>query len=540
MAQKYDIVILGAGPNGLECGAYLAKAGLKVLILEKRNEVGGGLAGEEVTLPGFLHNTHAIYMMMTEYAPPYTDFNLAEYNINHVYPPLQFAMPLSDGRCLCLYSDLDKTCKSIAKFSKKDADTYREVYHRYKDYVQHFVAPATYYPAAPLLEQVTKMQQTDIGRELFELTEKSPKDVIDELFEDEYVKTLMLYITGIWGLEYDVTGVGYLIPLYINRAANYRLVIGGTHRLASALQKIIIENGGLTLTSQRIKRIIVKNNIAKGVEMEDGTIIEAEKAVVSTLDTRQTFLKYVGEDKLSEDFVESTKVWMWETESLFVVHMALDTPPAFTVASSNPELNKANIYVIGFESMADLINHYEAIRNGELLKGGGFHCSFPSVHDPTQAPPGRCTGLITELAPYNLKNADADQWHKMKFQEEHANDLINTLARYAPDIKEKIVWKNTCSPRGIEDRFSDMVQGSFKQGAYHPLQMGYNRPNAECSNHRSPIKRLYMGGSCTYPGGTILFGAGYLAANAVAEDLGVEKWWPEPEIVTEAKKKGLL
>ena len=127
MAQKYDIVILGAGPNGLECGAYLAKAGLKVVILEKRNEVGGGLAGEEVTIPGFLHNTHAIYMMMTEYAPPYTDFNLAEYNINHIYPPLQFAMPFSDGRCLCLYSDLDKTCESIAKFSKKDADTYREI-----------------------------------------------------------------------------------------------------------------------------------------------------------------------------------------------------------------------------------------------------------------------------------------------------------------------------------------------------------------------------------------------------------------------------
>ena len=540
MATKYDVVILGAGPNGLECGAYLAKAGLKVLILEKRNEIGGGLDGEEVTLPGFLHNTHAIYMMMTEYAPPYKDFKLEEYNIKHVYPPLQFAMPLSDGRCLCLYYDLDKTCESIAKFSKKDADTYREVYHRYKDYVQYFVAPATYYPASPLLDAVTKMQETDIGRELFELTERNPQDVIDELFEDEHVKTLMLYVTGIWGLEYDVTGVGYLIPLYINRATNYRLVIGGTHRLASALQKINIENGGLTLTSQRIKRIIVDDNTAKGVEIDDGTIIEAEKAVISTLDTHQTFLNLIGEDNLSEDFAESVKSWMWEAESLFVVHMALDTPPNFTVASSDPELNQANIYVIGFESMTDLINHYEAIRNGELLKGGGFHCSFPSVHDPTQAPPGRCTGLITELAPYNLKDGSADQWLKMKFQEEHADDLINTLAKYAPDIKEKLLWKNWCSPRGLEDRFSDMVQGSFKQGAYHPLQMGYNRPNAECSNHRSPIKGLYMGGSCTYPGGTVLFGAGYLAANVVAEDLGVQKWWSEPEIITEAKKRGLL
>jgi len=99
---------------------------------------------------------------------------------------------------------------------------------------------------------------------------------------------------------------------------------------------------------------------------------------------------------------------------------------------------------------------------------------------------------------------------------------------------------NITTPRGIEDRFIDMVEGSFKQAAYHPLQMGYNRPNDKCSRHRSPIKGLYIGGSCTYPGGCILLGAGYLAANAVAEDSGIQKWWAQPETVTEAKKKGLL
>src|SRR4030042_218140 len=123
---------------------------------------------------------------------------------------------------------------------------------------------------------------------------------------------------------------------------------------------------------------------------------------------------------------------MWETESLFAVHMAMDAPPNFPGAGSNAELNQANIYVIGFESMDDLIKHYEAIRNGELIPGGGFHCSFPSIHDPRQPPPGRCTGLITELAPYNLKDGGADKWYNFKFQEAHADDLINTLAKYAP------------------------------------------------------------------------------------------------------------
>ncbi|GAG17894.1 unnamed protein product, partial [marine sediment metagenome] len=229
MSGKYDVVILGGGPNGLICGAYLAKAGLKVVVLDKRNEIGGGLATEEITIPTFFHNSHAIYMMMVDYAPAYNDLQLEEnYNIKHVHPPLQFAMPFPDGSCLCLYKDVDKTCNSIAKFSKKDAETYREVSRKYKEYVHKFLAPATYYPPASILDAATKMQQTDIGRELFELTDKSPQSIVEELFEEEHVRALMLYVAGMWGLDYDGTGLGYLVPLYLNRATNYRLVVGGS------------------------------------------------------------------------------------------------------------------------------------------------------------------------------------------------------------------------------------------------------------------------------------------------------------------------
>lgn len=133
----YDIIIIGGGPNGLVAGAYLAKAGQKVLVLERRFEMGGGLATEEVVgTPRFYANTHAIYMMMVDYAPPYQDLELEKlYALKHVYPPLQFAMPLQDGRCLCLYTDVDKSCASIAKFSKEDSDAYRETNHRYKRYM---------------------------------------------------------------------------------------------------------------------------------------------------------------------------------------------------------------------------------------------------------------------------------------------------------------------------------------------------------------------------------------------------------------------
>src|SRR4030043_41746 len=123
--REYDVIIIGGGPNGLEIAAYLAKAGQKVLLLEQRFEAGGGMATEQLTLPDFYHN-HAIFHIMVDLAPIYKDLDLEkEYGLKHVLPELQWAMPLSDGRCLCVYTDLEKTCASIAQFSKKDAEADR-------------------------------------------------------------------------------------------------------------------------------------------------------------------------------------------------------------------------------------------------------------------------------------------------------------------------------------------------------------------------------------------------------------------------------
>ena len=178
---NYDVIIIGAGPNGLTAGAYLSKQGLRVLILEKKLEAGGGLATEEVTIPGFLHNTHSIYHMMVDYAPAYQDLRLddSHYRVRYVYPPLQFALPLSDGRAVCLYADVDQTCKSLAQFSKHDADSYRDMYHRFKGYMDSFLAPATYVPPMSALEQAAKLEESEMGREITAYSEKSPKQIVD-------------------------------------------------------------------------------------------------------------------------------------------------------------------------------------------------------------------------------------------------------------------------------------------------------------------------------------------------------------------------
>jgi phytoene dehydrogenase-like protein len=541
MAHEYDGIILGAGPNGLTTAAYLAKAGLKILLLEKRFEAGGGLATEQVTLPGFLHNTHAVYMPMVDYAPPLTDFDeylTKDYDLEFVFPSLVMAMPFKDGSSLCLYQDIEKTCQSIAQFSQKDADTYRTIADRYRVLTEDFLGPATYEMAKPAFEQMVTLQATDVGREVTELTEKTPLDIINGLFENDKVRSLFLYLSCMWGLHHDLEGVSYLVPLLINRAVNYRLVAGGSHHLAHLFTKVLYRHGGMIISPVKVKRIVLEGGAATGVELDDGTMYKANKFVASSLDPYQTFFDFVGKDNLEDRFVTRINDWQWESTSLFHVHLALDEAPQCTAAKANPDLNEALINVVGYETQEQLIKHYEAIHAGELI-AGGFNCSFPSMHDPKQAPAGKHTALISLHAPHDLKDGGAEQWYRIREQE--AARCIDLLREYYPNLTdEKILWHYITTPLDIGNKFADMVKGSYKQGGYLPLQMGYLRPNEDCSQYATPIDKLYVCGASTFPGGLITFGPGYNAANKIAEDLGIERWWGEPECVRKAKEKGTL
>ncbi len=536
MQTKYDFIVIGGGPNGLTVAAYLSKAGQKVLVLERHLEVGGGLATEEVTLGGFYHNTHAIYHMMVDYAPVYQDLELDKYRCNYVFPELQVAMPFTDGKCLCLYSDVERSCDSIARFSAKDAESYREAYHKFRLYMKEFLAPGTYVEPLPTLEAVIGLEKTAIGKEISEYQPKSPQEIIDELFENERVRTMMLYLACHWGLEYDNGGLGFLVPLMLDRAVNSRLCIGGSHRLSNALSRVIQEQGGGHLRgSQLIKRIVVQDGTAKGVELEDGTVYEAEKAVVSSIDPHQTFLKYVGEEHLSEDFTDKVKQWHWEKWSLCSVHAALEELPAF---ATDQDIGNGFMYILGYETPDDLIEHWQRIEKGELSSNVGCDCVFPTMFDPSQAPPGRHTGSMWEMAPFNLKEG-AEKWWDRRLREEHEQRFLATLQRYAPNMtKDKVLWTYFVTPLDFSTKYLNMVQGSIKQGAYEIFQMAENRPNDECSHCRTPVKNLYVCGASTNPGGLITFGPSYIAANVIAEDTGIEKWWTEPEYITEARRKG--
>lgn len=541
MDEKYDVIVIGGGPNGLTAGAYLSRAGLKVLVLEKRYEMGGGVATEEVTHGGFYHNTHAIYMMMVDYAPAYRDLELEKlYGLKHIYPPLQFAMPLSDGNCLCLYNDPERTSNSIARFSPDDAKVYRELSEKFQGWMDDFLGPYTYVQPKPTIDMAIQMERLEMGKEMFGLTDKTPRELVEEWFKDEHVRALILNAVCFWGLDPEQSGLGYLVPLYMNRTVNYRICRGGSHMLTQSLIKVNLENGGTLLTNQSLKGIVVDNGKALGVEREDGTVFEA-RAIVSTLDLRQTFLELVGEENLDKEFSEVLKLWMWEHWGFFSIHLALNEAPNFKAAEKDSEIDSALIYLLGCETVEDYIKHYKAIEGKEVSREAIISCTFPTVFDSLQCRhPGRHTGLVQEHVPYDLKDGGTKKWYSIPFKEEVSKRALETLARFAPNINEESIRaKYISTPVDCENKFLDMVKGSIKQGQYHPLQMGYMRPNEHCSGHRSPIRGLYMGGACTYPGGTVLLGSGYLAAEVVVEELGATKWWREPEMITKARGKGM-
>jgi len=264
--EKYDVIIVGGGPNGLTAGAYLARAGARVLLIERRHETGGGLVSEDFS--AFRFNLHAIYMMMMDVMPPYEDLDLYTEGCVYLQPEVQVSLLTKDGKALTLYRDLERSVESIKRFSSRDAERFRDVYLESRELAFEAIIPLTYTLPVPTLDFAEMLQQSDIGKKILDIGEKTPREIVDEWgFENPLLQTLVLHLICMWGLEPDVTGVGYLAPLYLNRMLNMSLIRGGSHRLSSALQRAIITSGGDVLESHTVTRIVVEDGTARGVEV---------------------------------------------------------------------------------------------------------------------------------------------------------------------------------------------------------------------------------------------------------------------------------
>jgi phytoene dehydrogenase-like protein len=517
--SNWDVVVIGAGPNGLMTAAYLAKAGAKVAVVERRYEVGGGLATEEVLFPGYYSNIHAIYHMMVDYMPAMKDFDLDRHALTWIKPNLQMAMVFGDGNTLLLTRMIEDTVDSIHKFSHKDAVNFGKKMRDWRRMMDEIIGPTTYLPAMPSLDLIVALQRTEIGRELLELNEKSAMEIMTESFEDDHVRALMLYAACMWGLDPNETGIGLFVPLLLTRAMDKAYLLGGSHKLAGSFSREIVGNGGVILEASQVNKINTQNGKVTGVELWEGRTLNAN-VVISSLDPRTTFFDLLDKDKLPGMLKESTENWKYDKWSYYTLHVVSKEMPKYKC--DDPWADESFMTVVGFDSTDQVVAHWNNVIKGKLADNFGGHITCESFWDPhlVRGPQPAHISFFQMHAPYEIEGG----WEKKSKELEAA--VLGKWAKAAPNMKpENIVMTTGETPVDIEIRLPNMRRGGIKHGDYNPMQLAYNRPNIECSTSATPIEGLYLCGASNYPGGMVTGGPGYIAANRVADDMGLKKWW---------------
>lgn len=523
--EEFDVIVIGAGHNGLVLANYLVRCGLTVLVLERRMEVGGGLSTEEVTLPGFQHNLHSYFHDTINIMAPYLDLTLERFNARYYRPPVQAGIALRDGRAITLHLDLETTCASIGRISPRDAVAYRKMAEDYADFMEAVVVPALYTRPQLPSYQVGVLEASPEGLEFLRMGRRSPAEVLDEHFEDPHVKALILHQLPIpRGILPDYHGLGTVIPLVVSQVEHSQICLGGSHVLAHALWRSLFAHGGMCYGLRGVSRILVEDGRAVGVETEQGETFRARRAVVSSVDLPQTFLTLVGEEHLDPAFVRKVRGFALDEFSIFGVHLALREPPRHLAAAFDPDIDRAFKLNIGLETPTDYQRLWAEIRAGELPETLGFFCSVPTLFDPSQAPRGRHTALLWQPAPYALADGGPERWDAVK--DKFMDRCIARWREYAPNLTpDNILMQAALSPLDIERKLSNMRRGGVFMGRMALGQIEYFRPLPELSQSRTPIAGLYLCGACMHPGGGIIGGPGYIAADVIADDLGLEKWW---------------
>jgi phytoene dehydrogenase-like protein len=462
---------------------------------------------------------HVVYHLMVDYMPALKDFNLDQHAIIWIKPNAQTAMVFEDGNSLLLTRMVEDTADSMHKYSHKDAVAFGKLMRTWHKVVDDLVAPMTYIPAMPPMDLSIALEKTDVGREMLELTEKSPLEIITDAFENDRVRALMLYVSCMWGLDPRETGIGFFVPLLLDRGMNKCYCYGGSHKFAGALAREIVRNGGLVLEAAKATKIVMENGRVAGVELMEGRTLRS-KVIISSLDPHTTFLDLVGGENLPGTLKESVEGWSYDKWSFCTTHVASEEPPQYKC--DDPWVNEALMTIFGIESTDQLLAHWDNVVAGKIdVNNFGGHATCETFFDPHMTrKPGDHVSFFQMHAPYEIEGG----WEKRAPEMEEA--VLDKWQKAAPNMKrENIIMTSTETPEGIEIRFPNMRRGSIKHGDYKPTQLGYFRPNTDCSSTKTPIEGLYVCGASTYPGGLVLGGPGYLAANKVAEDMGLTKWW---------------
>jgi len=523
-SNKYDVIVIGGGHNGLVNAAYLARAGKRVLVLERRHVLGGAAVTEEV-FPGFKFSvcSYVVSLLRPEII---RELDLPRHGLE-ILPLDGTFTPMLNGDYLWRTNDHAQTRREIARHSKLDAEAYDE-YGKAMLEMAHFVKPImSMTPPDPLSLKPKGLKDLHfLGKRFQNLPEEdkynqvqlmtmSAVDFLDQWFETDVLKATMS-ASGIIGTFLGVRSPGtayVLLHHYMGEIdgafRSWGLSRGGTGAISNAIADAAREAGAEIRTEAAIEKIILKNGQARGVVLKNGDEIYA-RVVSSSVDPRLTFMKMVGEEHLPADFTEDLKRYKYRGSS-GKVNLALDgLPDLKCLPGVGPHLRGAISISPGVEYME---RAYDDAKYGRYSRRPYIDIVIPSLTDPSVAPPGKhVMSCFVQYAPYHLKEGNWDEQ-----REAFGDTVIDTIAEHAPNIRELILHRQVLTPLDLEREFG-LSEGNIFQGELTLEQLFFLRPAPGWAQYRTPIRNLYMCGSATHPGGGIMGASGRNAAMQILRD----------------------
>ena len=519
--REWDVILIGAGQNNFALGTYLARAGLKTVICESRLENGGRLASEEITLPGYWHNTLAYFQDNRARSPVWQELNWEKgHHAEFVSPAVIRSLLFADGRSISQYQSLEDTIECIAGYSRKDAAVWRQTQEKYHALISKFLIPHYYQPPKAHGKTMQKLAALPAGKEFMRLWRMSPRQVVDKLFVTDAVKALILAHMAIpRGVAVDYAGGGVEVMKMIAGDEKPEMARGGSHSIAQALQRAYVHNGGQIRALHHVDKILVDHARAVGVRLRDGREWKATRAVVSNSDPYSTFVEMIGEEHLPGGFTERVKAIAVDEFSYFQVHLALKMPVRYALhEAQDPAVGQAMSVAIGPQKPDDIEEMWKEIRAGEFPEHICLHVICPTVYDPLQAPKGKHSASLFVPVPFQLSGKQPEDWVRLKTG--FMNSLLNIWRRYATNLTdENIEMKVALDPFYISGRWPNMRRGSVWVARKIINQMGANRPVEEIANYRTPIRGLYQVGVAMHPADAVIAGSGYNCWHVMKEDL---------------------
>lgn len=520
--EAYDVIIIGAGHNGLVCAAYLLNAGHSVLLLEKRPVPGGAATTEEAlpqAAPGFKFNLCAIDHEFIFLGPIIQELQLAKYGLEYLTCDPHTFCPHPDGKYFLAHQSLEQTQAEIARYSDRDAAKYGE-FINYWSTLMSAIAPFFNAPPQSILGIAQGYKGKNIADALAIAGSKdkalnfirtmitAPEDLLNEYFDTELVKAPLARLAAEIGAPPSQKGItAGLMMLAMRHYPGMARPKGGTGALTRALVKLVTAKGGKILTEQMVKEVMVDDCRAVGVRVAGGQEYRAHQGVISNIDVRRLLLQLVAPDAVPSDLREKVDRRLTNNnETILKIDCALAEAPRFTAYDHQDQQ-----HLIGTVLIADSVAHVEQAHAlatmGQIPDANpSMYLDIPSVLDPSLAPPGKHTLWIEFFAPYQIAGKEGTGLQGTGWTDELKNQtadrVIDKLAEYAPNIKDAIIARRVESPAELGARL-----GSYKGNYYHLDmtldQMIFLRPLPEIANYTTPIKNLYLTGAGTHPGGSI-------------------------------------